>query len=149
LIKIASDLDGVISTIQSEWFIDKIVYNIFGSYWGWFRHRKCKPLYSHHIDWYSDIITGRPESDRWYTEDWLRKYHIPYKNLIMNDIKTMNEEKVAEWKALKIRGGGYNLYYDDNPLVVEKLAGIINIVYKEFYKRKYRIFEVEIIDDRL
>jgi thiamine monophosphate synthase len=72
------------------------------------------------------LLSGRPESTRADTEEWLARQGISYREVILRPER--DRRKAADFKAEAIGAIGepaaVAVVIDDDPAVVERLAGL-------------------------
>lgn len=131
---ISFDLDGVV--IDQDLFSlrainlteDKAKRDELFSYYLIGRHMKLNPLDFVGLDDKLFLVTGRDESCREITQDWVRHY-FPSAHLIMCNLETLTPttdtvdwtKRQAELKAAVLRDIRANVYFEDNPEVVKHL----------------------------
>jgi hypothetical protein len=100
--------------------------------------RSTEPLYVARRDAIGTIITARLEKHREATVEWLARYGIQYRNLVMwqgTDSDRNDLERVAAWKANEVRKSGATLYIESEPALSDAMRkhGIVVLCPKQGY----------------
>jgi len=111
------DLDGTICS-ETVWRIDGFMYKHFGMLWAFLRHIVAKPIMRPLENFI--IITGRPASDRWYTELWLKMHRIRPKDLYMIP-QYGSKITVANYKAKMIQDLNLKAYFENDVEIYTQL----------------------------
>lgn len=112
MIKLCYDMDGVICEDISEVPGTKAYVEALKS---------VKSLSAPHHD-NIDIVTGRTEQYRKYTENWLKQHNITYKQLIMKPISLKGVKYTPKFKADYYRKTNAVLFIESCPKQAERIA---------------------------
>lgn len=118
---VASDLDGVLA---SDWQGDEVLDTS-----RYFDHVvTASPLIRPTFQ-LGAIVTGRLEQYRGMTQNWLAKYGIKYRSLVMHPAKSSLErggpDQIARWKAEVFKHLGLSLFIESDTYQVQVMKQVL------------------------